>query len=360
MKGIHWFFTLCTLVLTACQGQSSKEIKEEGKSIVQYAKHFAIIPNENGCVIQIFSPEDHSVEKTIEINNKKAKISAYPIEKMAVLSSTHVGMLNKLDAIDRIVGVSSSLYIHNPKLLKKVKEKKVFELGEESQIPVESIIKSGCQAIFYSGFGKEFPHADQLEKVGIECIVNYDWREIHPLGKAEWILLFGYLIGQEQKAQDYFNSVVKKYNQLKKKAEHLTSFPTVLSGNLWSDQWNAPAGESFNALFFKDAHANYVYADTKGTGSVIYSLEKVTQDNIETEYWLNTGIPSKKLILNAQPKLQYLGPFKKNNIYDYSKAGNRFWEESAIEPHKVLEDYIKILHPTPMTNPTYHFYEKVN
>ncbi len=38
-------------------------------------------------------------------------------------------------------------------------------------------------------------------------MANYDWREEHPLGKAEWIKVFGYLIDQPEKAEAYFQQV---------------------------------------------------------------------------------------------------------------------------------------------------------
>lgn len=321
--------------LLSCRSEQKTEEKQTVDNLVQYAQHFSIKKSDGATYITIYSPENHQVEQTWVV-------PVVPLSKVGCFSSTHIGMLDKLGLVDRVGAITSSLYVYNPLIQQKVKQQKVMELGEESQIPVEALIKSGCQAVFYSGFGKEFPHAKTLEKLGIQCIVNYDWRENHPLGKAEWILLFGYLMGEPVKAHAIFQEIVQAYEKQVIRAKSIKTKKTVISGNMWGDSWNAPAGESYNAVLLKDAGFDYVYATTKGTGSVSHTLEKITADCQNVDIWLNTGVPTKKLILSNHPKMELLAPFQNNQIFDYSRAGNRFWEMSAIEPHKVLSDYIQI------------------
>jgi iron complex transport system substrate-binding protein len=354
MKTLWLCFLLLTTLLISCDSETAETEKSE-KELVRFAKHFSIVEENGKAHIKVFSPDNGKVEHEISLDLNSSK----PLERLAVLSSTHVGMMGKLSVIDKIVGISSSKYVYNPELLKRIKNKQVFELGEESQIPVESILNSNCEAIIYSGFGKTFPHQKQLKTAGVECIANYDWRELHPLGKAEWILLFGYLTGKEKEAHTYFNIVVAEYQKLLKIAQKANTKPSVISGNMWGDSWNAPSGESFNAQLFRDAYCNYVYRDSEGSGSIFLTLEKVISENENTKFWFNTGIPNLNDILLAQPKLQYFGPVKSNNIYDYSSAGNRFWENSACEPHKVLSDYLKILHPGLNIEAPLYFYQKV-
>jgi iron complex transport system substrate-binding protein len=332
---MKYLFLILTVFAVACSSNSNKKSTQATHSKrVQYAEFFQIKEVNGQQVLLILSPETKKVERTIVIQANK------PIQKAACLSSTHIGMMHKLNLIDRIGAISNSLYVHNPRLLQKVKAKKVLELGEETQIPVEKLISSGCQAIFYSGFGNAFPHEETLEKIGIHCLPNYDWRESHPLGKAEWIVVFGYLMGKPAQAHAIFEEVKSKY--LATAAKKPSKKPIVLSGNLWSDQWNAPAGESFNAKLIEDAGGEYLYKNTLGTGSVQFSLEKILQDSKQVDYWINPGMPTKKFILQANPKLELIAPYINDKIYDYSKSGNLFWEMSAIEPHKVLEDYQQI------------------
>ncbi len=355
-------FLLSLLLFIACTPQKKENQAESKQNIVQFAKHLRIVENELGTKIEILSPENGAVEQTLNVSKKIVKTSDFmhvPVDRMAVLSSTHVGMLAKLNAIEQIGGITDRKYVNNSDLLQNIGQRKVIELGEEGQIPVESLLKSKCKAVIYSGFGKEFPHEKQLQASGVRCIVNYDWRELHPLGKAEWILLFGYLTGKEKEAKAYFAKVVAEYKQLKAKAAKFKTKPTVLSGNLLGETWFAPAGESFNALFFKDAHAAYRYANTKGTGSLTLTMERILSDNLDTEHWINPGFPTREKLFGSQPKLKFIGPVTKNKIYDYSQSGNRYWKMSAIEPQKVLSDYMHIFHPSEFPKENLYFYQEV-
>lgn len=357
----YFIIALLILLFTSCQ-EEKKAPYSAGGNIIRYAKHLRITENKLTTTIEILSPVSGKVEKLINVSTNMVKAKNFqlvPFERLAVLSSTHVGMLSILNSIDKIVGITNRHYVFNPSLLQNIEKGKVIELGEEGQIPVETLLKSKCQAIVYSGFGKEFPHEQQLNNAGVTCLVNYDWRETHPLGKAEWILLFGYLTGKEKEAQAYFKKIEKEYLALKTQALHLKDKSSVLSGNLAGETWFAPSGESFNAVLFKDAHVAYKYANTEGTGSVALTLERVLSDNLDTEFWINPGMPTKEKLFGFEPRLKFLGPVLKNPIYDYSRSGNRYWEMSAIEPHKVLSDYLHIFHPTEFTKRNLYFYQQV-
>ncbi len=355
------FITLFVILLASCK---EKKVHTYGQAntIVRYAKHFRITEDKTITKIEILSPETGKIEQSFNIAKEMVKTSNFiqvPLKRISVLSGTHVGMLSVLNQVDKIVGITNRQYVYNPLLMKNINKGKVLELGEESQIPVETLLKSKCQAIIYSGFGNDFPHEQQLNNAGINCIVNYDWREIHPLGKAEWILLFGYLTGKEKEAKAYFTKIEEEYLTLKKEAKNLKQAPTVLSGNLVGDTWFAPAGESFNAGIFMDAHVHYRYAETKGTGSIALTMERVLTDNVDTDFWINPGMPTKEKLFGFQPKLKLLGPVARNPIYDYSRSGNRYWEMSAIEPHKVLSDYLHIFHSGEFGDGELNFYQIV-
>ncbi len=360
MKSLSLVLIL-SAVMFSCDSQKEND-NLTGENIVRYAKYLRIIEKGNLTTIEILSPETGEAEQTLNLTKELVKTNHFlqvPVSKMAVQSSTHVGMLSKLNEIDKIVGITNRLYVFNEELLENIEKGKVVELGEEGQIPVESLLKTKCKTLIYSGFGKEYPYQKQLNAAMVKCIANYDWREVHPLGKAEWILLFGYLTGKEKEAKIYFDKIENEYLALEEKAKKLKNYPTVLEGNLFGESWFAPAGESFKAQLLKDAHVHYQYVDTKGTGSLPLTLEKILSDNLDTEHWINPGFPTKEKLFAFHPKLKYLGPVTKNKIYDYSKSGNRYWELSAIEPQKILSDYLSIFHPTEFPKKNLYFYQEV-
>ncbi len=354
-----------SFIVFSCSDKKNKSIFSNVKGEIRYAKNFEIIKKEEIVLVHLKNPETNQIEKRFALlKNIDEAPQGYiaiktPIKSLIALSSTHIGMLSKLNLNSIVSGISSHLYLHNPLILSKYNAGKIIEMGDENSIPVESIISTKANVLMYSGFGKSFPHEVQLEKIGIVCLANYDWREVHPLGKAEWIKLFGYLTGKEIEASIYFSKIEKEYNSLKKIALKVKSKPTLFSGSMAGDVWHSPAGESFNAVLFRDANCKYVYANTKGTGSVEKSFEQTLKDNRLTEYWFNPGVITKKELLKVQPKFSNFDAVKYNKVYSYTYSGNDFWERSAIEPHHVLSDLIQILHPEIKNKRNYYFYRQV-
>ena len=69
-----------------------------------------------------------------------------------------------------------------------------------------------------------------IEKHGIPVIINGDWREETPLGRAEWIKFFGALFDKEKLADSIFNTIEEDYLAAKLMVKEKTSHPTILSG----------------------------------------------------------------------------------------------------------------------------------
>jgi iron complex transport system substrate-binding protein len=351
------------LALLSCERLPRKA--PEGKTnIVNYASTLEIYEMEGYVQVRILNPVTGKKIIYALSPTRPSKGQSFetwvktPVNSMITLSGTHIGMLSVLNETSRIKGVTNRNYIYNASVLKGIQSGKILAFDSEESIPVESIIRSKAQLLFYSGFGSDFPHQEQLKRTGTLCIPNYDWKEVHPLGKAEWIKLFGYLTGKEKEARAYFNKIAKQYNHLKTIGRQFKDKPAVFSGNAYGDIWFCPAGESFNAQLFKDAGVNYTYRKTKGTGSLELSPEQVFYDNAKVEFWLNPGVSNISELSTSNPKAEHYEAYKQQKIYCYSPNMNRFWEMSAIEPHLVLSDLLTIFHPN-ATDKTLHFYQKI-
>lgn len=358
------------IFLTACGNapEVKKETSAEGSADIKYAQHFKVVPHEDYIELQILNPESRQAEKKYALVKRDAKAVVpadlvqveVPLKSVITLSGTHIGMLEKIHLADKISGVSSKKYVANPTVLKGCAAGKVLEFEDFGMLNPERVLKTSAKMIVYSGFEGQPPSSeDKLMKLGILCLPNYDWKENHPLGKAEWIKVFGYLFGKETEAAAYFNQVEKSYNEQKATANALKDKPTVFSGMVFGDSWYMPAGESYGAKLFADAGSDYVAKNEKGTGSVAYSFEQVFKSNQQTEFWFNVEFPTKKEILMANAKYQYFAAFKKGNVYSYANQMNLFWENSAIEPHHVLSDLIQILHAGKVTRSKLYFYRKL-
>ena len=75
----------------------------------------------------------------------------------------------------------------------------------------EQLLQGGCTFAIENTMITHNPEVkEKLEELGIRVMVERSSYEKHPLGRLEWIRLFGILFGKEQQADDYLNKQVKR------------------------------------------------------------------------------------------------------------------------------------------------------
>ncbi|MBL1281519.1 MAG: ABC transporter substrate-binding protein [Fluviicola sp.] len=328
------------------------DVPFEEPLLIDYASNFELIKTNVGYSLEILNPENGEIEKTYSLkSNTEYKIIS--------LSATLNGMISILNEQNKLIGIGKEHFIYDTLILDNLQKEYTQPFGDETNISLEKIIASNANIVFYNGFGDKFPNEDKLAKLGIAVIPIYDWRENHPLGKAEWIKLVGIITGKEEEAKAYFSSVVEEYDRILAITDTISHQPTTLAGSMFGDIWFAPGGDSYFATLLKDAGANYIYSDTKGTASQEFSMERILKDNIATDFWINPTLPTKSKLLDVNPKAKYLNAFN-NNSYCYSAKMSKFWEQSAAMPHLVLRDLVQIFHPEIEFDEELYFYQKVD
>lgn len=359
---ISLFFLVSIIVVGCSTNQTEDALLDvgEGDTIVNaYAEAFRIIKYKSYNEIQVLDPSNDSIiarfgrGKSVPSND----IIKLPenIETIAALSSTHVGMLKILQKESRILGVSNTRY-----LCQEGNIKGWVNYGELGQSDPELYVKHQPSLIMYSGFKTDIPVLKKLRKMGVPAMINFDWKETHPLGRAEWLKVFGEILNCEKKANEQFDSIQKRYNQLVRFVQNDTTSPSVMVGTVYGDVFNVPAGESYMAKMLEDANVNYVYADSKGTASLSLTLEEVITENRSTDYWLNVAANSPADVLAMNERFELLSAFQERKMYTYFSNVNCFWEQSAVMPDQVLSDLIHTFHPELFENPSLHYYERID
>lgn len=356
---------LLCFFLVKCTRLSEKEAQIGEGVEVSYAKHFKLAQREHYVVLSIMQPETGKVEREYALVKKadKSYVPAgmdqieVPVKRMAVLSTTHIGMLDAIDGLDCVKGSTDKNFIANKKILKRIGNGEIFGFSDETSITPEQLLEQEISLVVYSGFGKGFPNEEKLKQLDVLALADYDWREEHPLGKAEWIKVFGFLTGKEKQAMAYFSTVEKTYNDTKKKLQQVKDRPEVLVGSLIGESWFAPAGESYMAQLLRDAGADYLYKDVKGTGSCERTLEQVFKDQQKTRLWINAGAVSLPDLVRQQQKYGLFTSFKEGKVYCYTHNSNYFWEMGAVNPHWILSDLATICGQQKGTQ--LHFYKQL-
>ncbi len=365
-------FILSLILFINCT--TDKKITSKNSSS-QYAKGFEIheFDDYKKLIIKFPYPNSKQQFSYFLVDDSTDKTQFYadailihiPIKSIVVTSTTHIPMLELLNVQNSLVGFPNTEYISSKKTRILIDKNQIRELGNDNSINTEILIDLNPTLVMAFAMSAGNKSLGTIEKAGIPVIYNGDWLEKTPLGRAEWIRVFGALYNADKKADSIFKSIKNNYNQAKEIAVNSKSQPTVLSGALFKDVWNLPAGESFVAQFLADANANYLWKDTKGKGSLQLNFENVLDKAQTAEIWIAPGyFETKEQMLNTSPHYKEFSAFNKNQLYSFANnkgdtGGVLYYELAPTRPDLVLKDIIKIAHPELMRDYEFTFFERM-
>ena len=348
---------------------------EASKNSIRYAKGLEIYTYKGYSIVKITNPWPEAKENFTYILQEKNGIIPdslrqftvfpIPLNSIVVTSTTHIPALELLGVENTLIGFPNTDYISSVKTRKLIDAGKIREVGTNESLNTEVLIDMKPDLIVSFGLNNSNPTLDNLQKSGLKVMLNGDWTEQSPLGKAEWIKFFGTLYGLDSKANTIFSEIEEAYNFTLTLAKKSTTKPTVLSGAMYQEQWYIPQGESWASLFLKDAQSNYLWANTKGTGSFAVPFETILEKAQNAEFWIAPGnFSSLKQMSESNPHYSQFTSFKNKKVYSYgvnkgAKGGILYFELSPTRPDLVLKDLIKILHPELLPNHKLFFFQKL-
>jgi iron complex transport system substrate-binding protein len=296
-----------------------------------------------------------------------AAIIFVPLQKIICMSTTHIAMISALGEEKSIVGMSGTSFIYSPDLIKNVNKGLVMDVGYEANLNKELILKISPDLIMIYGIGSESAgYVGKLKELGTKVIINADYLETDPLGRAEWIKLFGALYCKEKLADSLFKSEVVEYTKLKLFVnQNSRNRPKVLLGLPYKDTWYISPGNSFINKIISDAGGDYLWKDTESPVSMPYGIENVYLRGMKADFWLNIGSINSRVEISAvDQRLDDLPSFKSDNLYNNNKritvsGGNDYWETGSLYPHLILKDIATILHPDLFSDRELTYYRKI-
>ncbi|MCM1313048.1 MAG: ABC transporter substrate-binding protein [Bacteroides sp.] len=283
-----------------------------------------------------------------------------PVHGVICMTALQLSNFTALGCEDKVVGMTSLRHLFNSKIKRQMKEGKTVRIGKEGAFDVESVIAANPDFIFVSeskrgGFG-------QLKDCGIPLVPHHGYKETDPLGQAEWIKLAGLLAGEPRRANAVFADIEKKYNALREEVAHkTTNRPTVVSGRQVRDGWYVMGGQSYIARLFADAGADYFMKDNTSTGGQTLDFESVYAQAMNIDFWQIDGSFEGEytydVLFSEDSRYGDLKAFKSHNVIFCNFAQVPYREQSPMEPHFLLADFVKAFHPEILPNYTPKYYK---
>lgn len=193
------------------------DMKPEGSMELSYAKQFSVDYYEGGYdLIRVQDDNSYLVvsEGAFVPEGIPASITVLqkPLDHVYLAATSAMDLIAALGRTDRITmsgTKESGWYVEAAK--KAMEEGKLFYAGKYSAPDYEQILASGCDLALESTMIYHVPDVKaQLEQLNIPVFVERSSYEEHPLGRVEWIRLYGVLFDEEEKAEELFKEQSKQ------------------------------------------------------------------------------------------------------------------------------------------------------
>ena len=184
---------------------------------LQYADQFAVDYYEGGYALITIAggerfllvPEDKEAPEGLDAD---ISVIQKPVQNIYLVATSAMDLFCALDGLDSISLSGTNAdgwYIDKAK--KAMEDGDIAFAGKYSAPDYELILSKNCDLAIESTMIYHQPEVqEKLEKFGIPVLVEHSSYESHPLGRTEWIKLYGVLLGKEDQAQKIFQEQVDK------------------------------------------------------------------------------------------------------------------------------------------------------
>ena len=360
-----WGF-ICLCLFLACTNSTiqmdNSDVSLEHQNLMKYAQKVSVFEENNSFIIQV----KNNTGQLIATYTFPQKIHQKP--SIVALSSVFVGFLTAIKQDECIVAVDDIRFIHHPNIVKQHELQRIVSIGSEGGLNYEKLLELNPDYVIYTGSSDaQSGVVDRMEKAGMKFVICNNYLENSPLGRAEWIKVFGIICGRYDEANALFNLIETNYITLKNKiTDQKFIKPKVLVGSMYAGVWDVPARNSYTAQLLLDAGTDLIWSDHSPINRFPLSLEQVVSIALNAPFWINVGqFTSLSDLVNADNRYRYFEAFKSQKVYNNNKqvnafGGNAFWETGPVRPDWVLNDLFLIFHGKNELYDSLRYYRQLN
>lgn len=357
-KALILFVSLCLIMLNvACGPASGVAGNNEAAATrcdtipLRYAHNLTMVQHSGYIEVLMHNPWDSTAvlhryvmgaADSLPAPREGVTRIATPLQRAAVFTSVHCALIEELDCKESVGGICELEYIHLPFVQEGVRQGRIADLGNGMQPDVERIIQLAPDALMPTPFEHSGGYG-RIERLGIPIIECADYMERSALARAEWVRFYGRLFGRAAEADSLFRRVEHDYLALASRAKAAQTHPRMICEVPHSGYWFLPAGQSTMGQLYKDAGADYLFADLQGAGSISLGIERVLERAVTADVWLikNHGALNRQQLTTDYPALRRIPA----HIFFCNLATSNYYEETPFHPELLLENLIALLHP---------------
>lgn len=182
-----FFISVCSINFSACKSDKTKDktVYNDSSRIegILYAKGFWLEQCNGYKLLHIKDPQNtNSIEYTFALRKqgttpdipKNIEIIDLPINRLICMTSLQLSNFIRLEATDKVVGISSTRFLTNAKMQKQLANGQTRKIGIEGDFDPEIIFSLAPDIILISPF-KQGGY-DAMKEVGIPLIPHLGYK----------------------------------------------------------------------------------------------------------------------------------------------------------------------------------------
>lgn len=193
----------------------------ESSMELQYAEEFSVDYYQGGYALltvaddrsYLIVPEDQKIPKGLAEN---ITILQQPLEQVYLVATAAMDMFCTLDELDsiRFSGQKTDGWTIE-EVRQKMEHGDILYAGKYSEPDYELILAEGSSLAIENNMISHTPEViEKLENLDIPVFIDFSSYESHPLGRVEWIKVYGLLLGKEAEAQAVFAEQCEMVNRV--------------------------------------------------------------------------------------------------------------------------------------------------
>ena len=223
-RGLFLSGLLLTLLLAACGGTDTPAAEQRPEELIpsltwlepetlDAAEGFALTRSEEGYTLLTVAedgvflvvPKGQTVPEDLP---EGATPLCQPLTNVYLAASAAMDMLVKLDVLDRVAFSALSTEDWTiPEAREAMEDGVIVYAGKYSAPDYERICAGDCGLAIENTMIYHSPEIkEQLERFGVPVLVDHASQEATPLGRMEWIKVYGALFGKEAQADAVYQA----------------------------------------------------------------------------------------------------------------------------------------------------------
>ena len=226
-------FLALAFTLTACGMEADSDaimLKKTGELELKYADQLFVDFYEGGYShIHIEDGTDYVLipegKEDTDLGLSEPVLIHAPVKDIYLAASSAMDFFVTLGSLDYVRSCSTSAADYTiPETKRAIEEGSIQYVGKYSAPDYETIISTDCNLAIESTMITHSPEIkEEFERLGIPVFVERSSYEKNPMGRLEWVKLYGLLTGKEKEADSFFAGEEKRLKEIESVLSEVTS-----------------------------------------------------------------------------------------------------------------------------------------